>query len=170
MPWQRFAPRTSADICGQDAAKAQSLDWFRSGSAKRISSLFASALVLQGPPGCGKSCLARRVIVESGYEVVEYGPHIEMPLPQFLRNLGAVDCEGRRNCLLVDDLPQVMEQKANVGAGSVAVYFPVVCTADFIAKRWNATSGLPWVCHPEITGVSSRAPPETRGSCACRRR
>ena len=141
MPWQRFAPRSSADVCGQDGARAQASRWFSSGAAHKASTLFASALVLQGPSGCGKSCLARCVIEEAGYAVVEFGPHTEVPLPQFLRNLGAVDCEGRKTCLLMDDLPQIMEQKANLGAGTARVHYPVVCTADFIVRRTHAQYG-----------------------------
>lgn len=140
MPWQRFRPSSSAEIYGQDGAKAQASKWFASGKTRvrGKATLFASALVLQGPSGCGKSCLARCLIVEAGYAVVEFGPHTEVPLPQFLRNLGAVDCEGRKNCLLVDDLPQVMEQKANTGAETARVHCPVVCTADFVVKRTHS--------------------------------
>jgi hypothetical protein len=142
MPWQRFAPGSSAEIVGQDGAKAQAVKWFASGSARqKMRTLFASALVLQGPSGCGKSCLAKCVIAEAGYVVVEFGPHAEVPLPQFLRNLGSVDCEGRKHCLLVDDLPQVMEQAANAGAADAKVHCPVVCTADFVVKRTHSQYG-----------------------------
>ena len=66
---------------------------------------------------------------------MEYGPHDSRPLGAVLRNLGAADCEGRPTCLLIEDLPQVMELPANQGVGNVKVHFPVIATADFVVKR-----------------------------------
>ena len=139
LPWERFAPRSSAEVFGQDLAKEKVFAWLR--SARAPSTLFATALVLQGPSGVGKSCLARCAIAEAGYATVEFGPHMEIPLGSFLRRLGSVDSEGQKICLLVEDLPQVMELKGNECAGSARVHFPVLCTADFVSKRNQSNYG-----------------------------
>ena len=132
-----FAPQSPEDIRGQEPAKERVREWLQRGrgAQKAKPTLFSSALVLTGPPGCGKTALARCCIAEAGFAIMEFGPHCSQDLPSFLRTAGAVDCDGRRTCLLLDELPQVMEAKCNAGAGSAAVSFPVICTADFIVRR-----------------------------------
>jgi DNA polymerase III delta prime subunit len=139
LPWELFSPRSSDEIKGQDAARAQVRQWLKRPREKR--QFLLSALVLQGPPGCGKTALARCCIEEAALATVEYGPHEEQDLPSFLRLLGAVDCAGRGTCLLLDDATQVLDAQRNAGAAKTFVTFPIICTADFVVRRARAQYG-----------------------------
>ena len=146
LPWEFFAPRSSEDIVGQDGARARLRAWL---SERRAGgTLLRAALVLHGPPGCGKTALARCCIAEAGMVAMEYGPHEEQDLPSFLRCLGAVDCAGKATCLLLDEALRVLEMKENAPAARAPVSFPVVCTADYVAVHARSRYGAVQLMRP----------------------
>uniref|UniRef100_A0A6C0C0G4 ATPase AAA-type core domain-containing protein n=1 Tax=viral metagenome TaxID=1070528 RepID=A0A6C0C0G4_9ZZZZ len=137
LPWVLFEPKKSADVCGQDTARVKVQAWIKlkTSPVKYKLPLLAAACVLQGPPGCGKTTLARCCAREAGFNVIEYGTHIEQDLPSFLRSIGAIDCEGKKTCLLIEDVTDVLEAKQNSTAATMIVNYPVLCTAAFVLKR-----------------------------------
>ena len=119
LPWDLCPVRRPSDIVGQAAALEKVRSWLRAPTPMK---LFPRAtLVLQGPPGCGKTSLLRACAEEARMAMVELGPHVAEDLARFLRRLGSVDCTGRRTCCLVDDLPQVMETQRTTEALKVLV-------------------------------------------------
>lgn len=137
LPWEIFEPRKPADICGQDAARTKVQTWMQTwlSRGRQTLPLLAAACVLQGPPGSGKTTLARCCALAAGMNVMEYGAHVEQDFPDFLRTIGGVDCEGIRTCLLVEDITEVLEAKQNGKASTMTVNYPVLCTAAFVLKR-----------------------------------
>lgn len=143
LPWEHFAPLKSEDIRGQNNAKKKVQAWLRdwSGTKRPPLPLLSSSCVLQGPPGSGKTTLAKCCILEARMAIMEYGCDSIEELPRFLRSSGAINCDGQRTCLLVEDVTEVLDVKSNSEAGKMSVSFPVVCTASFVIKRQHSRYG-----------------------------
>ena len=133
LPWENFEPRSLDDLVGIAQLSPRVLNWLR--QPARACTLLTAALVLHGPPGVGKSALCRLAIAEAGFALMYYGADMEIPLPQFLRGIGAVNCDGRRTCLLVDELQHVLDLPSNATASGMRVHCPVLATTDFVPKR-----------------------------------
>ena len=137
LPWITLGPVHSEKVIGQDKARSRLRAWLseRKSSVGRSAPCVQGALLLQGPPGSGKTLLARCCTREAGFALKEYGCEMVQPLEQFLRCVGSHDCNGNKTAILIDDILEILKLPSNAGAGDCRVHCPVLCTADFVPRR-----------------------------------
>lgn len=136
--WELWRPSSSEGVVGQAGPRGKLLQWLRSARAttgRAAQPLAEASVVMQGPSGVGKTLLAELCIAETGYAIMHYGPDASQPLADFLRRAGPQDCDGKRTCLLIDDLAALLEMKTSEGGARSPVWFPVVCTTDVLPRR-----------------------------------
>jgi hypothetical protein len=117
LPYQRLAPRSNAELLGPQAPRDKCKLWIAKALATKLAtkSVACEMLLLCGPPGCGKTLLARAMLQTHGCSVVE--APCDAPrgqLNSFLRAQTPVDAFGKRIGVLIDDVGYAMESDPSV--------------------------------------------------------
>ena len=141
LPWIKCAPIGLGGIVGQAHKQIgnEILVWLRSWKPSKALNLLQSSLCITGPPGCGKTLIARLCFKEAGFEEAEYNVDNALPLDLFARRIGAKSCEGKPMCLFVEDIRVVLDLQPS-GTSSILnarAFCPVVCTSDYYSARNN---------------------------------
>jgi replication factor C large subunit len=144
LPWtQKYRPRTTGEITGQ-GVPLQMLKRFVAGFGKQRK----RAMLLYGPPGCGKTSSVHALANELGLELLEVNASDYRTAAEIEAKVGMASGQlslfGTGKIILVDEIDGIAGQKDRGGVVTLAKLvaksaFPIVITANNpFGKKFSA--------------------------------
>ncbi|WP_067969320.1 ATP-binding protein [Nocardiopsis trehalosi] len=157
---------TLADVGGMEAVKerlhAAFLAPMRNPELQRLyGKSLRGGLLLYGPPGCGKTFIARALAGELGADFLAVGiaDVLDMYLGQSERNIGAVFAQARRRAPCVvffDEVDAIGRRRDHSGGGGASVVHQLLLELDGVHAADNdgvfvlAATNQPWEVDPAL--------------------
>ena len=131
LPFQRYAPTQLSEMVGVGRGVSRLRQWaaaLRASPQRGRETIEQEAALILGPPGTGKSIMARLMLKSLGYAIVEFNLSNECDLREALSKLTPRDVSGAEVAVVVDELYELVELQPAVTAARCSV--PVVCTSN----------------------------------------